>query len=152
MSSLARRPPCMLGAVLAVALSACSAGAGATPSPAAEVAVQLNGEAIRVSVSSQGIYLISSAPGRPDVSTSFIPGPSRPAIHFSSFSSDGYLYGVAPAGAASLAVSPEGVTAIASDGTFVAAIGNAPSPPSSIHWTFLNPSGAVLAQGDGPTD
>jgi hypothetical protein len=61
------------------------------------------------------------------------------------------LYGVAPEGAVSVATNPDGHDAVGADGTFIAVIpGDSATPPTSIHWRFLDGSGSVIAEGDGP--
>ena len=114
-----------------------------------------------VSVGRDGdkVVLTSSAEGRSDVSTEFIPEGTLPAVHFSWFDwpaqgvSDMYVYGLAPAGAASVETVPAGTAKIQGDGTFLAVISKqGHAPVQSIHWRFLASDGAVLAEGDGPNN
>lgn len=151
--SLQRR--CFGTILLLVAVGSC-AGTGAPPS-AQGAHVSIGAESVRVSVASGMVTVVSSAPGRSDVSTGFALGSRKPAVHYSSFGSSAsgasevILYGVSPEGAVSVATSPDGDNAVAADGTFVAVLqGDAATPPASIHWRFVNGSGSVLAEGDGP--
>jgi hypothetical protein len=114
-------------------------------------------EQISVSRDNGMIVLTSSAQGRADVNRRFIPTGTPPAIHASSFSwpargmADLYLYGLAPAGAATFETQPPGSAKIQSDGTFLAVIPNqADAHLQSIPWRFLAADGTVLAEGDGP--
>jgi hypothetical protein len=105
------------------------------------------------------VVLTSSAQGRSNVSTGFIPKGTPPAVHFSSFESsaqgvsDLYVYGLAPPDAASVETVPAGTAKIQVDGMFLAVIPNqAHAPLQSIHWRFLASDGALLAEGDGPNN
>ena len=113
-----------------------------------------------VSVSRDGgsVVLTSSAKGRADVKTQFTPT-GTPAVRFSSFESsaqgvaDLYLYGLAPAAAASVETIPAGTAKFQPDGSFLAVIPNqAQAPLPSIHWRFLASDGTLLAEGDGPNN
>jgi hypothetical protein len=105
------------------------------------------------------VVLTTSAQGRDDLTIGFIPNGPQPAVHFSSFEvpakdvSNLYMYGLAPAGAASVETVPPGTAKIQVDGTFLAVLQNqAQALPASIHWRFMGPDGALLAQGDGPSN
>jgi hypothetical protein len=104
----------------------------------------------------RSVVLTSSAQGRADVSTQFVPK-GTPAVRFSSFESsaqgvsDMYMYGLAPAGAASVETVPAGTAKTQVDDTFLAVIPNqAHAQLQSIHWLFLASNGTLLAEGDGP--
>jgi hypothetical protein len=110
------------------------------------------------SVSRDGgsVVLTSSAQGRSDVKTQFTPT-GTPAVRFSSFESsaqgvsDLYMYGLAPAGTASVETVPAGTAKGQADGSFLAVIPNqARAALQSIHWRFLAGDGTLLAEGDGP--
>lgn len=114
-------------------------------------------EYVIVSRDGGSVVLTSSAQGRADVQTQFIPTGTPPAVHFSSFEwpaqdvSDLYAYGLTPTGAASVETVPAGTAKIQGDGTFLAVIPNqAHASQQSIHWRFLASDGTLLAEGDGP--
>ena len=116
-------------------------------------------EHVSVSLDGGSVVLTSSAQGRSDVNTGFIPKGTAPAVHFSSFEwsaqgvSDLYAYGLAPTGAASVETVPAGTAKIQADGTFLAVIPNqADAPLQSIHWRFLTSDGTLLVEGDGPNN
>lgn len=146
--------------VRVVALGLLLALAGCTPKPVPAVSVQVGDETVAAyrDSSAKEVQMVSSGPGRTDVSTSF-KYTDPPAVHMSRFDHgdagihDTYLYGVAPAGSARVETSPIAAgQSFALDGTFLAVI---QSPDSSIdvftiHWTFLSGAGTVLAEGDGP--
>jgi hypothetical protein len=128
----------------AIAASACSDASDAS-------------ERVSVSLDGGRVVLTSSAQGRDDISTGFIPKGPPPAVRFSSFGlpakdvSDLYMYGLAPTGAASVETIPAGTAKIQADHTFLAVIPNqAQALPQSIHWRFLASDGTLLVEGDGP--
>jgi hypothetical protein len=113
-----------------------------------------------VTVSRDGgsVVLTISAQGRSDVKAQFTPE-GTPAVRFSSFESsaqgisDMYMYGLAPAAAASVETIPAGTAKFEPDRTFLAVIPNqGQAPPQSIHWRFLASDGTLLAEGDGPNN
>lgn len=131
--------------LLAAALVA--AGCSEAADPSGQVSVSRNGGSV---------VLTSSAQGRADVSTQFVPT-GTPAVRFSSFESsaqgvsDLYMYGLGPAGAASVETVPAGTAKTQADDTFLAVIPNQTlAPLPSIHWRFLASDGTILAEGDGP--
>jgi hypothetical protein len=127
-----------------------AAGCSDAVDPSGEVSVKWDGGSV---------VLTSSAPGRADASTGFIPAGPPPAVPFSSFegspqvASELYAYGLAPTGAASVETVPAGTAKIQADGTFLAVIPNqAQASPPTIHWRFLAADGTVLVEGDGPNN
>ena len=146
--------------VRVVALGLLLALAGCAPKPIPTVSVQVGEETLAAyrDSSAKGVQMVSSGPGRSDVSTSF-KYTDPPAVHISRFDhgdagiQDTYLYGVAPAGSVRIETSPSSAgSSVARDGTFVAVI---QSPEAGIdvfgvHWRFLSGAGTILAEGDGP--
>lgn len=134
-------------AVFVLAAAVVAAGCSEAADPSGQVSVSRDGGSV---------VLTSSAKGRADVKIQFTPT-GTPAVRFSSSESlgqggsDVYMYGLAPAGAASVETVPAGSAKIQADGTFLAVIPNqAQSPVPSVHWRFLASDGTLLAEGDGP--
>jgi hypothetical protein len=92
-------------AVCLLAAAMVAAGCSEAADPSGQVTVSRDGGSV---------VLTSSAQGRSDVNTQFMPKGTPPAVHFSSFEwpaqsvSDLYVYGLAPAGAASVETVPAG--------------------------------------------
>lgn len=115
-------------------------------------------EQVKVTQTDGQITLTSSGPGHADVNTHFTPD-GAPAVHFSTFEdaaqgiADLYVYGLAPSGTKTVQTDPPGAATLNSDLTFVVVIlDGANAPTQSVHWTFLNNAGSVLAEGNGPND
>ena len=139
--------------LLAFAIS--SAGCGGTQSPSAqpgpdEVRVSLGSEVVTVTQDGGLLLLTSSAPGRSDAGTRFIPKSAAPQVHYSSVESDLYVFGLAPPGAAKIETDPAGSASVA-HGMFLVVIPAQVSPfTTKVHWRFLGSDATVVAEGDGP--
>lgn len=59
-----------------------------------------------------------------------------------------FVFGSAPAGAVTIEVSPEDVTAPIENGLFVVGLKTKDLKPQDLHWKFLQPDGTVVLAGD----